>query len=129
MPECPECGSDLPTVPCPDKKPGCAVLHLGDCPECAKAVQKAWLTTHASAGGKPAIAVLTINNIGFGVRFDKKYDGVGIQAQIGPMRVEELAIIREALDKYWMENFAEICGADLPGGGICQDKSGHYHGH
>ena len=40
---CPKCGTILTwiAIPCPDKKPGCAVLHYGQapCPTCASDAQ------------------------------------------------------------------------------------------
>lgn len=126
--KCTKCDANLPAIACPDKKKDCAILHLGECPECAKAKPRVWLTTHVSSGGKPAVAAMTLNNIGFNVRFEEKFDGVGIQAGLGPMRIEEWALIRDALNRYWVEHVNDICGAPSSYG-LCQDRSGEYHGH
>ncbi len=126
---CPDCGKELPQVACPDKKPGCLVLHFGPCSDCEAAKPKAWLTTHATRGGKPSLAGITLNNIPFGLAFDQKYDGIGTQVRIQPMDIAELGILRDALNKYWRDQVNDPCGMPTSGGGTCKDTSREYHGH
>lgn len=114
------------SIPCPDKKLGCAAMHLGPCPKCGgpedaaesaeeeakyqdAISQKVWLTTHASrgAGGKPSLASITLNNIAVGIRFEEKYDGIGTQTHIQPMDMKELGLLRAALNKFWAQNKLE----------------------
>lgn len=68
--------------------------------------RKAWLTTHASSGRKPTIANVTVNNMDLSLSVHAKHDG-GFQAFLGPLSVDDLRIIRSALNRYWSHNGLE----------------------
>ena len=68
--------------------------------------QKVWLTTHSTDGKRvPKRASVTMNNFDFGFRVNEMYgDQNGFQIQTSPMGIQELNLIRKALNKYFKEN-------------------------